>query len=201
MSQVQKYWDSKPAHVVFMILNRDAETIDPLERKEVFSFLPDISGKTVLDLGAGIGRFTTEFVKKAKEVTAIDQCAHFTTKNQKKNKKAKCICMNAMEAEFAPNSFDLVFITCLLMYLDDDQAKNLLKKAKTWLKPKGHLFFCESCAAVTHDSDTVGYPARYRSLQDYGLLASDFKTVQADNLKTYEELLADPFKCYWLCKK
>lgn len=39
---------------------------------KVLALLPPYEGKSVLELGAGIGRFTGELAKKAKEVIALD---------------------------------------------------------------------------------------------------------------------------------
>lgn len=39
---------------------------------QVLSLIPPYEGKTVLELGAGIGRFTGELAQKAGEVIALD---------------------------------------------------------------------------------------------------------------------------------
>lgn len=39
---------------------------------QVLSLLPPFKGKTVLELGAGIGRFTGELAKEADQVIALD---------------------------------------------------------------------------------------------------------------------------------
>ena len=39
---------------------------------QILSLLPPYEGKSVLELGAGIGRFTCEFAKKADQVIALD---------------------------------------------------------------------------------------------------------------------------------
>lgn len=39
---------------------------------QILSLLPPIEGKTVLEFGAGIGRFTTELAQKAGHVIAVD---------------------------------------------------------------------------------------------------------------------------------
>ena len=112
-----------------------------------------------------------------------------------------CLNMNAMEVSFPPSSFDMVFMVALLMYLTDVEIRELFGKIETWLKPNGYLFFRESCAVITHDSETPGYPARYRSLISYDALADKYRILKRDHLKTYERFAADPFKCYWLCQK
>ncbi len=39
---------------------------------QVLSLLPDYEGKSVLELGAGIGRFTGELAQKAGQLVALD---------------------------------------------------------------------------------------------------------------------------------
>lgn len=50
--------------------------IDAEERPEVLSSLPDVVGKVVLELGAGVGRFTGQLAAKA---AAVSKCGAFTS--------------------------------------------------------------------------------------------------------------------------
>lgn len=202
--QVYRYWTSKPAHVIFMLLNKNGEHLDPLEREEIFGYLPSFKGKTVLDLGAGIGRFTRQFAKQAKKVFSVDLCEHFIEENQRLSgtfHNIKWMTKDVMELQFPRNSIDLVFMNSLMMYLEDEDAKKLLQEVRSWLKLGGHLFFRESCAPRTHVGQTEGYPAIYRSPIDYDRFVHEFNTLKTGNIRIYEDLLADPFKCFWLLEK
>lgn len=53
-----------------------AKVIDAEERPEVLSSLPDVAGKVVLELGAGVGRFTGQLAAKA---AAVSKCRAFTS--------------------------------------------------------------------------------------------------------------------------
>ncbi|CAN1279439.1 Phosphoethanolamine N-methyltransferase 1, partial [Linum perenne] len=55
-----------------MMLDSKASDLDKEERPEVLSMLPPYEGKSVRELGAGIGRFTGEIAKKAGQVVALD---------------------------------------------------------------------------------------------------------------------------------
>jgi SAM-dependent methyltransferase len=55
-----------------MMLDSRASDLDKEERPEVLSLLPPYEGKSVLELGAGIGRFTGELAQKAGELIALD---------------------------------------------------------------------------------------------------------------------------------
>ena len=49
------YWEQYEPNVESMMLSEDAEDMDHLEREEIISYLPPVQGKSVLELGSGIG--------------------------------------------------------------------------------------------------------------------------------------------------
>ena len=55
-----------------MMLDTNAALMDVLERPEILAELPSLNGKSVLELGAGIGRFSTSLAAKAASVVAVD---------------------------------------------------------------------------------------------------------------------------------
>lgn len=187
-----------------MLLHPQAEALDQIERPEILSLLPSFTHQSVLDLGAGIGRFTSAFAKEAKYVTALDFCPHFLEANRQAN--APCsnieyLCLDILDADFKPRSFDLIFISWLFMYLTDPEIVSLATRMTQWLKPGGHLFFRESCAYSTHFSQTDGYYAHYRSMADYEtFFPSPWLLINQGSVQAYENLLAAPFKCFWLYK-
>lgn len=200
---VLEYWSSKNAHIFSMLLRREALQIDLAERPEVIQLLPPIQGKTVLDLGAGIGRFTAEFAQSAEKVVSVDLCPHFIEANKKINRSfqnIEWICSDALDVDFPPQQFDLIFMKCLLMYLPENEIQILSQKMSQWLKLKGALFFIESCAPVTHFSETEMYYAHFRCPLDYDKLFKNWTLVKQGNILAYEDLLADPFKCFWSLK-
>lgn len=187
-----------------MLLQRDAERLDIQERREVLNLLPSFEGKTVLDLGAGIGRFTNEFAKKAKKITAVDLCPHFIEANKEANwahNHIEWICKDALDVDFEPQQFDLIFLYGVLMYLPEEEVQTLSQKMFLWIKPKGVLFFVESCAAVTHFTTRENYYAHYRSSLDYDRLFKNWRISRQGNLQAHEDLLADPFRCFWALSK
>lgn len=58
-------------------LEDEAPQMSDTEVSEILQYLPEYEEKHVLDLGAGIGRFSVRFAQKAKRVTAIDFCQGF----------------------------------------------------------------------------------------------------------------------------
>lgn len=198
---VLTYWSSKPPHITSMLLKKNAALIDAEEKPEILKLLPSFQGKTVLDLGAGIGRFTSEFAKSAKNVVAVDLCPHFIEANRELNRSCQnieWICQDALDADFKPKQFDLIFIYGVLMYLPEQELQLLSQKLHSWLKPKGTLFFVETCAPVTHFSATEMYYAHFRSSLDYDKAFKSWKLINQGNIQAYEDILADPLKCFWI---
>ncbi|KAF5203175.1 Phosphoethanolamine n-methyltransferase, partial [Thalictrum thalictroides] len=108
----------------------------------VLSLLPPFKGKSVLELGAGIGRFTGELAKEAGQVLALDFIESVIKKNESvnghfKNVKFKCADVTSPDLKITPGSVDLIFSNWLLMYLADNEVENLAKKMVDWLKIGG----------------------------------------------------------------
>ena len=52
---MKSYWSQYGSTIESMMLTNDAKDMDKLEKDEIISYLPPIEGKSVLELGAGIG--------------------------------------------------------------------------------------------------------------------------------------------------
>ncbi|XP_026444193.1 phosphoethanolamine N-methyltransferase 1-like [Papaver somniferum] len=104
-------------------------TLSLTSRPWVLSLLPDFEGKSVLELGAGIGRFTGELAKEAGQVIALDFIENVIKKNEAinghyKNVKFMCTDVTSSELQISPGSVDLIFSNWLwlLMYLSDSEV-------------------------------------------------------------------------------
>ncbi|KAJ8533820.1 hypothetical protein K7X08_007144 [Anisodus acutangulus] len=109
-----------------MMLDSNVADLDKEERPEVISLLPPYEGKTVLELGAGIGRFTGKLAKKAGQLIALDFIEGAIKKNESinghhKNVKFTCADMTSPDLNFSPESVDLIFCNWILMYLFDEK--------------------------------------------------------------------------------
>merc|ERR1719375_2277628 len=125
-----------------MMLDSEASTMDTLERPEIFSELPSLASKRVLELGAGIGRFSGLLADKASEVVAVDFVESSCAENRRSN--AAHTNLTVLNADATTlhqplDSFDLVFSNWLLMYLTDEEVEAFAQNALGWLRPGGHL--------------------------------------------------------------
>ncbi|KAM3289952.1 phosphomethylethanolamine N-methyltransferase [Capsicum chacoense] len=122
---IQKnYWIEHTSELTVeaMMLDSKAADLD----KEVLSLLPPYEGKSVLELGAGIGRFTGELAKNAGQLIALNFIESAIKKNESinkhhKNVKFMCADVTSPDLKFSPESVDLIFSNWLLMYLSDGE--------------------------------------------------------------------------------
>ncbi|KAK7320175.1 hypothetical protein RJT34_04910 [Clitoria ternatea] len=173
--QVQKsYWiqHSADLSVESMMLDSKATDLDKEERPEVLSQLPAYEGKSVLELGAGIGRFTGELAQKAGQLLAVDFIESAIKKNESinghhKNVKFLCADVTSPNLHVPEGSVDVIFSNWLLMYLSDNEVENLAEKMIKWVKDGGYIFFRESCFHQSGDSKRNYNPTHYREPRFY----------------------------------
>ncbi|KAL8056638.1 hypothetical protein ABFX02_04G131700 [Erythranthe guttata] len=141
-------------------------------RFQVLAMLPPYEGKSILELGAGIGRFTGELAKKAGHVTALDFIESVIKKNEAINKHHKnvefmCADVTSPELNFPEGSLDMIFSNWLLMYLSDAEVEKLAQRMVKWLKVGGYIFFRESCFHQSGDHKRKSNPTHYREPSFY----------------------------------
>uniref|UniRef100_A0AC34G070 Methyltransferase domain-containing protein n=1 Tax=Panagrolaimus sp. ES5 TaxID=591445 RepID=A0AC34G070_9BILA len=145
------FWDrysDKPSNEA-MLLNKNADELEELDRKDILATLPDFTDKDVVDIGAGIGRFTTIFSQTAKHVTSTDFIDSFIQKNKERNaaaKNIKYVVSDAAHLNLPAGSVDLVFTNWLMMYMSDSEVVEFVTGALKWLRPGGYLKLRESCS-------------------------------------------------------
>ena len=206
-TQRMDFWKGKPASISTMLLQQEeSDTISEAEMVEILDQLPSFDGMEVLELGAGIGRYTSHFAQFASRVTAVDFTEKFLEQNRKATARFNNItyhCTDVMDLEFAPESFDFVFINWLLMYLDNQQIVLLRDRIRQWLRIGGTLFFRESCVWEGATSGSLrNNPARYRSDSHYTrIFEDDFRLLHQGNVKVYEQRFNDSSQCYWLFRR
>ncbi|KAG2242135.1 hypothetical protein Bca52824_096023 [Brassica carinata] len=157
-----------------MMLDSKASDLDKEERPEVLSLIPPYEGKKVLELGAGIGRFTGELAQKAGEVIALDFIESAIKKNESvnghyKNVKFMCADVTSPDLKIEDGSVDLIFSNWLLILndLDGMQVELLAERMLGWVKPGGYIFFRESCFHQSGDSKRKSNPTHYREPRFY----------------------------------
>ncbi|XP_006393388.2 uncharacterized protein LOC18011018 isoform X2 [Eutrema salsugineum] len=166
-----------------MLDSKDSDP-DKEERPEVLSLIPPYEGKTVLELGAGIGHFTGELAQKAGEVIALDFIESAIKKNASvnghyKNVKFMCADVRSPDLKITDASIDLIFSNWLLMYLSDKEVELFSKRMLGWIKPGGYIFFRESCFHQSGDSKRKSNPTHYREQKFYTKIFQECQTRDA----------------------
>lgn len=114
---------------------------------KVMTMLGSVAGKQVLELGAGIGRFTCELAPLAASCTAVDFMQNLIDQNKAKNGHlSNCTFMasDVMDLAPGPGSYDVVFSNWLLMYLGDKEVQMLAQRMLEWVR--AGLVLCATSA-------------------------------------------------------
>lgn len=149
-------YDSENFFDLYLKLRQNPESLNDLvEKPTMLSLLPDLTGKTLLDLGCGMGEHLDLYLEGgAKKVTGVDLSLAML-KEAEKNLKTKystekfSLYQGAMEEiEHLPLSpVDFVVSSFALHYVEDFPA--LLEKVRPLLKPKGYFIFSQEHPIVT----------------------------------------------------
>ncbi|XP_042275015.1 phosphoethanolamine methyltransferase isoform X2 [Thunnus maccoyii] len=218
-NNMTEFWKehSKDATMEEMMLDSRARELTQQELPEILSMLPSLAGYRVLELGAGIGRYTSHLLTKATHVTAVDFMESFVERNRQDNGhhgNATFIQADVTKLEVPKNSIDFIFSNWLLMYLSDVELNSLLEKMLSWLRPGGFLFFRESCNHRSGDCKRDFNPTCYRTEAQYNHLISTvqmedtdggqkfgFDVVLKRKVQTYIEMKNNPNQICWLLEK
>ncbi|RCN51817.1 methyltransferase domain protein [Ancylostoma caninum] len=169
------FWDkySNKPDTNSMMLNQTANDLEASDRADILSSLPLLTNKDVVDIGAGIGRFTTVLAETARWVHSTDFIESFIAKNQERNAHLGNISYqigDAVNLQMEEKSVDLVFTNWLMMYLSDREVIEFLFNAMRWLRADGYMHLRESCSepstgrskSSTMHSNTDSNPTHYR---------------------------------------
>lgn len=215
--EMKSFWTehSKEATEEEMMLDSHAEQLGKEEIPEILSQLPDVAGMDVLELGAGIGRFTGHLANEARSVMAIDFMEIFVEKNRQLNRHHGNITFqqsDVTQLELPYESFDLVFSNWLLMYLEEKEVEELFFNILKWLRPGGFFFFRESCFHQSGDASRDYNPTKYRDPATYNNIIQSvsikdgqethaFEMIMSKSVQTYIKLKNNCNQICWLVHK
>lgn len=188
-NKIKSFWDKRAdtyqnlAFESIANLEQDPENLKlkiQLETEKVGDYLDSIQGKSVLDLGAGVGQWAFRFVEGgASSVTAVEYSAPLAEIGRKeaarRGSKNIEFVVSGAEEFLSDQTFDIVFISGLFVYMTDEQA-NLLASHLSSFCHEGTMVLLRDGTAVEKryeinnrmsDHLQTLYSAIYRTRQEY----------------------------------
>ncbi|XP_061462316.1 uncharacterized protein LOC133374958 isoform X1 [Rhineura floridana] len=214
---MRRFWEehSQNSSLQEMMLDSGAQQLTQEDTPEILALLPCLEGQDILELGAGIGRFTGPLAKLAHRVTAVDFMESFLARNQQENGHHPNVAFlqaDVTTLQLPSQSFDLIFSNWLFMYLSDTELSNTVQRMLQWLHPGGQLFFRESCFCQSGDSPRTFNPTLYRTPAEYNRLLTSahqtfgeelygFEIVMSRSVQTYIKRKQNCNQVCWLLQK
>lgn len=204
--KVKKFWDGRAAAlgvVAFESVANLEQDRDNLKLKiddetsKVFAWLPSPEGRSVLDLGAGVGQWTFRFAERgAAQILAVEYSEGLAQIGQaeacRRGFEQVTFEVCAAESFDTDQCFDLVFISGLFVYLNDDQADALLLRLGRFVAPDGLLMVRDGTGVLSrheiddHYSEHLGgqYSATYRTRDQYltAIETCGFELIRDENM-------------------
>lgn len=214
-AKMEDFWKehSQNASEEEMMLDTNADILGKEEIPEILSMLPNVKGKDVLELGAGIGRFTGHIARKSKTLVAVDFMENFVRRNEEINGHLKNITFLQADVtylDYPTESFDLVFSNWLLMYLEENEVKSLFSRVFDWLKPGGFFYFRESCFHQSGNRSRDSNPSQYRKPSTYNNILRQvnvecdkfsLKLIMSKSIQSYIRMKNNRNQICWLVQK
>jgi len=188
--KVRTFWSERarssssklPCQETYVTFENDAELISmraEIETKLVNSELRLTKNDVVVDLGAGNGRYSLFFAPKVQKVVAVEFTDEFASSIRKQAAAShinNIEVLNMSAEDFCrDDSADVVFVSMLLHYLDDEQYRRTVSNISRTLKRGGILFFFETVSLLDDEffidkfSEDLNadYTSLYRTAKQY----------------------------------
>lgn len=185
---VLQFWRDRSAQLcsdyTLMYLEPDARVASEkfqFEKRSLMSLIDFDPQEVLVDLGAGVGLWTSELAHRVGTVFAVEREETFVAKMKGRLSSAGIINVDIINEDacvYCPpplSRVDSVYISGLAVYLTDTQMDCIVGNAARYLAKGGRLIHRESCS--TGDSFSVcnkyvaqvgsEYNAIYRNRQDY----------------------------------
>lgn len=190
--KVKAFWDSRAEtygrldFASIANLEQDPECLAlkvRLESEKVFAWLGPVGRRSILDLGAGVGQWAFRFAERgASRVTAVEYSAPLAAIGRDEATRSGHACVefvvSAAEDFVADAPYDVVFISGLFVYMNDDQAERLVARLPAFCRPDTFVLVRDGAGVpVRHEIDdrrsehlAAQYSATYRTAAEYEAL-------------------------------
>ena len=151
--------------------NANDLVIDPALKKLV----PDLRGKTVLDLGCGNGKHCVEFInggaKRAVGIDLSEKMLHLA-RTENTNDAVQYLYMDMADIGDLGTSFDFLYSNMAFHYIEDFDS--FAKTMFEVLNPGGNLLFAQEHPVITATADGKGHFNKTASGEKISYTFSDY---------------------------
>lgn len=160
---VANFWNKKSASegLKAVLLGKTADNSEQTLRNNhenhllhelLKKYLGNTKKPNILDIGCGIGRWCANFKDEFASYCGIDGSSKFIEEDKALYTTSQCefICeqLKDLKAQNFSKTFDLVIITGVLMYLNDDIVDKLLHELAQLVNPHGVIYIQESVSLL-----------------------------------------------------
>ena len=135
----------------------------------------------VLEIGPGSGRNLKMFELLGCDTVAVELSREMSKVASKRAPKSKIINKNILECQFAPKSFEVIFLMAVIHNFPLEDAYKLMNKLYEWLSDDGYLLIGTS----VHEEEYAGFLVK----EDYRGNVSRFRYQFTK--EAFEKLLTD----------
>ncbi len=173
------FWErqSKNYNTAFEQTEPYVKYLEKTERRRLFQVLDVHPEMTVLDLGCGTGRWAFEFAQRCQKVVAVDFAEGMIERTRREAEKRG---FRNMDFHVAPvqefithDRFDLIIISGVLVYFEDDELSSVIPNIKSLLTSDGKIVSRETVGIAKrldfqqeHQKIGEEYAAAYRTAEE-----------------------------------
>ena len=142
----------------FSLRDRDDCYNDLLEQPAMEDMLPDLTGKTVIDLGCGYGHNCIDFVRRgASKVVGVDISKKMleVANKESASKRIDYINMSMTDINRLNEKFDFVYSSLAFHYIED--FEKLIKDIYNLLNSDGQLLYSQEHPIITATINGKGH--------------------------------------------
>ena len=158
MEEIKNIYDNKRFFDGYLEIRKSKNNHnDLIEQPAMKRLMPDVKGKSVLDLGCGYGVNAIEFINKgAKKVVGIDISTKMleVAKRENSHPCVEYLNMDMSEISSLKEKFDVVYSSLAFHYVED--LKGLLRNIRELLNDGGVLLFSQEHPITTATIDGKG---------------------------------------------
>lgn len=207
-SKVKKFWESRIARIGKVPLESLANLEErpdltqikmEKERSRVLDFIQPSSTDQLLDLGAGIGTWSRFFAKKVSKVTAVEYTKSLidvaTTENSNSGITNIDFVHSPAQDFTSSEKFDIIFISGLFVYLNDNEVDLLMQKIPQYSKESTQIILRDGTGLLNRyeindkfsENLSANYSAIYRTADTYKKLFKDIGFTCVRDEDMFEE--------------